>query len=106
RRRELDVADVVSPEPGVHQAGDELVVGSVPVILHALDEGRRAIPNTNDRDSDGSHGSPPQIVVGRAGRRRGRKSSTALEIFRKVMSASSACRALRAAHGWYVLFRF
>src|SRR5207245_1189280 len=34
--------------------------------------------------------SPPQIVVGRAGRRRGRKSSTALDIFRKVMSASSA----------------
>ena len=55
-RGELDVSDVVSPEPGVHQARNELVVGGVAIVLHALDEGRRAIPNTDDRDSDGSHG--------------------------------------------------
>jgi hypothetical protein len=40
----------------MHQARNELVVGGVPVVLDTLDEGRSAIPNTDDGYSDGSHG--------------------------------------------------
>src|SRR5262249_48154942 len=67
RRRELDVADVIAPEPGVHQAGDELVVRGVPVVLDTLDESGGAIANTDDGYSDGPHGVLLEIVVGRAG---------------------------------------
>src|SRR2546425_9409535 len=56
RGRELDVADVVGPEARVHQAGDELAVRGVLVVLDALDEGRRAIADADDGDSNGSHG--------------------------------------------------
>ena len=35
--RELDVGDVVAAEVHVHQAGDELVVRRVLVVLHALE---------------------------------------------------------------------
>src|SRR5437870_7040439 len=56
RGRELDVADVVGPEARVHQAGDELAVRGVLVVLDALDEGRRAIADADDGDSNGPHG--------------------------------------------------
>src|SRR3989440_11151025 len=55
RRRELDVADVGGPEPRVHQARNELAVRRVSIVLDALDEGRRAIADADDGDSNGSH---------------------------------------------------
>jgi len=58
---------VIAPEPRMHQAGNELIVGGVLVILHTLDEGRRAIPNTDDGNPDGSHRVLLRYVVDRAG---------------------------------------
>ena len=52
RGRELDVGDVVPAEVHVHQAGDELVVRRVLVVLHALDEGVGAVADADDRDAD------------------------------------------------------
>ena len=50
--RELDVPDVVAAEVDVHQAGDELVLGRVLVVLDALDEGVGAVADADDRDAD------------------------------------------------------
>ena len=54
-RGELDVADVIAAEPGVHQAGDESILRRVPVVFHALHESRRAVTNAYDGYSHGSH---------------------------------------------------
>ena len=52
RGRELDVGDVVAAEVHVHQAGDELVVRRVLVVLHALDQRVGAVADADDRDAD------------------------------------------------------
>ena len=52
RGRELDVGDVVAAEVHVHQAGDELVVRRVLVVLHALEERVGAVADADDRDAD------------------------------------------------------
>ena len=51
RGRELDVADVVAAEVHVHQAGDELVVRRVLVVLDALEERVGAVADADDRDA-------------------------------------------------------
>ena len=52
RGDELDVADVVAAEVDVHQARDELVVGGVLVVRHALEERVGAVADADDRDAD------------------------------------------------------
>src|SRR3712207_2379291 len=52
RRRELDVADVVAAEVDVHQPGHGLVGVGVLVVVHALDERGRAVPDADDGDPD------------------------------------------------------
>ena len=52
RGRELDVADVVAAEVHVHQAGHELVVRRVLVVLHALEQRVGAVADADDRDAD------------------------------------------------------
>ena len=52
RGRELDVADVVAAEVDVHEAGDELVVRRVLVVLDALEQRVRAVADADDRDAD------------------------------------------------------
>ena len=52
RRRELDVADVVAAEVDVHEAGDELVVVGVLVVLAALEQRVGAVADADDRDAD------------------------------------------------------
>jgi hypothetical protein len=42
---------VKAAEAGVHQSGNELVLRRFSVELHALNEGRRAISDTDNRDS-------------------------------------------------------
>jgi hypothetical protein len=49
---ELHVPDVVAPEVDVHEAGDELVVRGVLVVLDALEQRVRAIPHADERDAD------------------------------------------------------
>jgi hypothetical protein len=53
---ELDVADVVSAEIDVHQAGDLEVGLRVPVVLDSLDQGVRAVTEPCDGYSNGGHG--------------------------------------------------
>jgi hypothetical protein len=55
RGDELDVADVVVAELDVHQARHPLAHGGVTVVVHALDEGRRAVADADDPYSDRSH---------------------------------------------------
>ena len=50
--RELDVADVIAAQVGVHQAGNELVPRGAPVILHALYQGRGTVAHADDGHSD------------------------------------------------------
>src|SRR5205807_9749081 len=45
---ELDVADVVTAEVHVHEAGDELIVRRVLVVLAALQQRVRAVADTDD----------------------------------------------------------
>ena len=52
RGRELDVADVVAAEVDVHEAGDELVVRRVLVVLDALEQRVRAVADADDGDAD------------------------------------------------------
>ena len=52
RGGELDVADVVAAEVDVHEAGDELVVRRVLVVLDALEERVGAVADADDRDAD------------------------------------------------------
>ena len=52
RGRELDVADVVAAQVHVHQAGHELVVRRVLVVLHALEQRVGAVADADDRDAD------------------------------------------------------
>ena len=49
--RELDVADVVAADGGVHQTGDFLVVRGVPIIVDALNERIRAIADADNGDA-------------------------------------------------------
>src|SRR5205814_10058498 len=49
---ELHVPDVVAAEVDVHEAGDELVVRRVLVVLDALEQRVRAVPYADDRDAD------------------------------------------------------
>ena len=65
---ELDVADVISAQAGVHDAGDGLVVLGVLVIFHSLHEGGGAVADTDNGNTyffTGHEGSPlfgdPQI---------------------------------------------
>ena len=46
---ELDVADVVAADDGMHEAGDEVGLLGVLVELHALDERRGAVADADDR---------------------------------------------------------
>ena len=52
RGDELDVADVVAAEVHVHEAGDELVVGRVLVVLDSLEERVGAVADADERDAD------------------------------------------------------
>ena len=52
RGDELHVADVVAAEVHVHEAGDELVVRRVLVVLDALQQRVRAVADADDRDAD------------------------------------------------------
>jgi hypothetical protein len=52
RGGELHVPDVIAAEVDVHEAGDELVVRSVLVVLDALEQRVRAVPDADDRDAD------------------------------------------------------
>ncbi len=52
RRDDLDVVDVVPAEVDVHQAGDELILGRVGVVLQALQERVGAVADADDRDAD------------------------------------------------------
>ena len=49
--REFDVADVVAAEVDVHQARDLLGGVGVAVVVDALDEGRGAVADADDRDA-------------------------------------------------------
>jgi hypothetical protein len=49
---ELDVADVVSAEAHVHEPRDEGPFLGVLVVVAALDEAARAVPDADDRDAD------------------------------------------------------
>ncbi len=46
---ELDVVDVISAQIDVHQAGDEVILGGVLVVLDALDQRRSAVAHADDR---------------------------------------------------------
>src|SRR6266545_5300208 len=48
---ELEVTDVVAPDLDVHETGDVVAGLSVPVIVDALHQGRRAVAHTGDRDA-------------------------------------------------------
>src|SRR6266511_1518887 len=48
---ELEVTDVVAPELDVHETGDVVAGLSVPVIVDALHQGRRAVAHADDRDA-------------------------------------------------------
>ena len=52
RGGKFDVADVIPPQVGVHQAGDERILSGVFVILNALYERGRAVAHADDGDSD------------------------------------------------------
>ncbi len=52
RGAELDVTDVVAAEIDVHQAGNVLRGVGVAVVLDALDKGRSAVADADDRDAD------------------------------------------------------
>jgi hypothetical protein len=52
RGRELDVTDVIPAEVHVHQAGHELVVVCVLVVLAALEQRVGAVADADDRDAD------------------------------------------------------
>src|SRR5262245_47872317 len=52
RGHELDVAHVVAAEDHVHQPGDVVGGIGVAVVLDALDETARAVPDAGDRDTN------------------------------------------------------
>src|SRR6185312_8188230 len=49
---ELDVADVITAEPDVHEAGNALAVGDGAVELDALHKRGRAIADPDNRDAN------------------------------------------------------
>src|SRR4051812_41233792 len=49
---ELNVAHVIAAEADVHKTWDEIVLFGAAIKLDALDEGRRAIADSNDGDAD------------------------------------------------------
>ena len=55
---EFDIPHVVAAEVDVHQAGNHVLGGGVPVEVHALDEGGSAVTGANNGGSDLGHGSP------------------------------------------------
>jgi hypothetical protein len=55
RGDELDVRDVVVAEAYVHQTRHAIVRVGVSVVLHALDQGRGAVADTDDGNADGAH---------------------------------------------------
>ena len=55
RGDDLDVADVVSAELHVHQAGDAFGGVRVLVVLESLDEGRGAVAESDDGDPNRAH---------------------------------------------------
>ena len=68
---EIDVTDVVVPEFHVHETGDLRPGRRVPVVLHALDQGRGAVAQSGNRDSNRfrSHNSPLSVWVSPSGGR-------------------------------------
>ena len=52
RGDELDVADVVAAEHDVHEAGHVVGGVGVAVVLDALDEAARAVPDAGDGDTN------------------------------------------------------
>lgn len=67
-RSDLDVADVVTADPGIHQAGDHGVLGGVAIVGESLHEGRRAVARADDSDLQrcGVQGFRPSVAVGTA----------------------------------------
>ena len=55
RGDELDVADVVLAELDMHEARDSGLGVGISVVLDALNQGRGAVTDTDDGDTDGSH---------------------------------------------------
>src|SRR4029079_11267079 len=51
----LDVADVVRPEPDMHEAGDASAVGGVPVVLQSLHQGAGAVAHPSNGDAHLTH---------------------------------------------------
>src|SRR6185312_4559078 len=51
----LDVADVVRPEPDMHEAGDAGAVGGVPVVLQSLHQGAGAVAHPSNGDAHLTH---------------------------------------------------
>ena len=66
---ELDVADVVAAELDVHQAGDEVVLLGVLVVVAALDQAAGAVADADDRDADLAVAAPAGARPGVARRR-------------------------------------
>ncbi len=60
---ELDVADVIAAEVDVHEAGHEVGRLGVLVVVAALDEAARAVPDADDRDADLLAGLVPVLAV-------------------------------------------
>jgi hypothetical protein len=70
---EGDVADVVSAEVHVHQAGNADRRVGVPVVVHALHQGRGAVPDADDGDTDLSHGRLLKVLLDLGHRRAARR---------------------------------
>src|SRR5256885_2353503 len=67
RRDELHVRDVVVAEGDVHETRDALVGVGVTVVLHALDQGRGAVTDTDDGYANGAHRKCLLLHHGRSG---------------------------------------
>jgi hypothetical protein len=57
RGRELDVADMIAAQIDVHEAGDQVVVRRVAVVVHGLHQGGGAVPHADDRNANFAHSS-------------------------------------------------
>ncbi len=49
---EFNVANMIASETDVHEPGDKFIVLGIPVVMHALDERRRAIAHADNCDAD------------------------------------------------------
>ena len=86
---ELDVADVVAAQAHVHEPGDEVRLLRVLVVVAALDQAARAVPDADDRDADLA------VLALRAGPGAGR--------LRAVPVAAHVVAPVLLRHCWFVL---